>query len=176
MDYDSFLELVKKRRSIHRFKSDPVPDEHIDRIIEAARWAPSGFNLQPWEFVVVRNQESKNRLAEASWGQNFVSTAPVIVVVCSNLNIISKAYGERGSSVYSMQDTAAATENLILAAWNFGIGSCWVGSFNERMAKEILVLPNHVRPLAIVPLGYPATKPVKHERKKLEEVVHKDYF
>ena len=100
----------------------------------------------------------------------------MVIVVCSNMRTIGDAYGERGTSLYSIQDTASAVQNMMLAAWDKGIGSCWVGSFNEEKVKAVLILPGHVRPMAIVPLGYPATKPLKPGRKSLDEVVHRDLY
>ena len=125
--------------------------------------------------MVVREPENKKKLAEAALGQSMIEEAPVVVVVCSNLKKISR-YGSRGESLYSIQNTAAATQNLILAAWSKGIGSCWIGAFDEGKVRQTLVLPEHVRPLAIVPLGYPAEKPQKPERWPLKDFVHREHF
>ncbi len=170
------IECIKSRSSVRSFKQDEVSEKLVEEILDAAIRAPSAGNVQDWEFIVVRNREVKARLTEAAWGQGFISQAPVIVVVCSNVRKISDAYGERGSSLYSIQDTAAATQNMMLAACDKGLGSCWVGSFNEGKVKEVLVLPAHVRPVAIVPVGFPASEPRKSQRKSLGEVVHKDFY
>ncbi len=170
------IECIKSRASVRSFKPDKIPDSVLDEILDSAVHAPSAGNVQDWEFVVVSKQDTKNRLAGAAWGQEFVSQAPVVIVVCSNLRTIHNAYGERGNSLYSIQNTATATQNMLLAAWEKGLGSCWVGSFNDENVREILVLPSHVRPMAIVPIGYPATEPKKSRRKKLGEVVHKEFY
>jgi len=170
------IECIRSRASVRSFRQEKVPDKLIDEILEAAICAPSAGNAQDWEFVVVTRQETKARLAEAAWGQDFISRAPVVIVVCTNLRRISSSYGERGSNLYSIQDAAAATQNLLLAAWEKELGCCWVGAFNEEKVREALVLPSHARPLAIIPIGYPASKPQKTPRRKLGEVVHREFY
>lgn len=167
---------IKDRRDIRDFKPDPVPDNVLKEILDSAIQAPSSGNVQDWEFIVVKNQNTKKLLAEAALGQDFIAKAPVVIVVCSDLNRISYSYGERGKNLYSIQNTAAAIQNLLLAAWDLGIGSCWVGAFNEQRIRETLVLPEHVRPLAIIPLGYPAKTPGKPGRRPLEEVLHREKY
>jgi nitroreductase len=169
------IECIKGRVSVRRFRKDPVQDMVLDEILESAIAAPSAGNLQDWELIVVRKPENKKRLAEAAMGQQMIEQAPVVVVVCTNLNKIGR-YGERGTHLYSIQDAAAATQNILLAAWDKGIGSCWIGAFDEARVKGVLVIPEHVRPLAIVPLGYPAEKPSKPERWQLKDFVHKERF
>ena len=166
------MECIKTRVSVRSYRPDQISEEVIREILEAATAAPSSGNVQDWEFIVVRNPEGKRRLSEAAYGQDFINEAPVVVVVCSDLKKISGAYGIRGESLYSIQNTAAAIQNLMLAAWSKGIGSCWVGAFNEERVRGILVLPSYVRPLAIITLGYPDKKPNKPERRDLKEVVH----
>ncbi|MBN2330212.1 MAG: nitroreductase family protein [Candidatus Aenigmarchaeota archaeon] len=170
------IECIKSRASVRSYKPDEIPDAVLDEVLDAAIHAPSAGNVQDWEFVVVRKQETKARLAEAAYAQGFIAQAPVIVVVCSNLRTISAAYGERGKGLYSIQDTSAASQNLMLAACEKGIGTCWVGSFNDEKVREILVLPTHVRPMALIPMGYPASQPRRTNRRVLGEVVHRDMY
>lgn len=170
------IECIKSRASVRSYKPDEISDNVLDEVLDAAIHAPSAGNVQDWEFVVVRNQDTKGRLAEAAYAQAFIAQAPIIIVVCSNLRTISTAYGERGKSLYSVQDTSTAAQNLMLAAWEKGIGTCWIGSFNDEKAREILVLPKHVKPMAIIPLGYPASAPRRTKRRELGEVVHKDLY
>jgi nitroreductase len=170
------IECIKSRASVRNFKPDKVPDRILDEILDAATHAPSAGNVQDWEFVVVSNLDTRNRLAQAAWGQDFISQAPVVIVVCSNQRRIANAYGERGTSMYSIQDAAAATQNLLLAAREKGLGTCWVGSFNDEKVREVLVLPRHVRPMALIPTGYPVSEPRKTGRRPLGEVVHKDLY
>lgn len=170
------IECIKSRASVRSFKADVIPDTVMDELLDAATQAPCAGNIQEWKFVVVRNPGNKKRLAQAAFEQKIIFDAPVAIVVCADLKEIGNAYGERGKNVFSIQDSAAAAQNLMLAAWDKGIGSCWIGSFNEKAVKDILVLPSQVRPMAIIPLGYPTSKPKKPGRKPLEEVVHKDFY
>jgi len=170
------IECMRSRRSVREFRPDDVPEAVITEILEAAINAPSAGNVQDWEFVVVRDMVKRRQLAAAAWGQDFIAAAPVIIVVCSDLRAISGAYGERGSSLYSIQNAAAATENILLAACAKGLGTCWIGAFDEEMVRNVLGMPLKVRPLAIVPVGYPAKPGRKPERRKLEKVVHRDGY
>jgi len=162
------LKCIKTRRSVRNFKEKPVPEETLKRIIEAGTYAPSAGNTQDWVFVVVRDSETKRLLSSAALNQWFIAKAPVVIVVCSDLEKISRRYGERGKSLYSIQDTAAAIQNMLLAAWDLGLGTCWVGAFDEERIKEILGLPAGVRPVAIIPAGYPKEVPEKTERQEPE--------
>lgn len=168
------LECIESRRSIRKYKKKEIPDDILNKILEAAIHAPSAGNLQDWVFIVVKNKEKKQKLAEAAYGQRFVAEAPVVIVVCSDLKRISY-YGQRGIELYSIQDAAAATQNLLLAAWDCGIGGCWIGAFDEDEVSKILSLPEYVRPLAIVPLGYPAEKPRKPARGLKDKVFLEEY-
>ena len=170
------FEAISLRRSVRAYRSDDVPDEFIARIIDAARHAPSAGNIQPWEFIVIRKPEIKSRLAEAALYQNFIEEAPVVIVVCADQIRSSRGYGSRGASLYCIQDTAAAIENLLLAACALGLGTCWVGAFNEDKVKSVLRIPEGVRPVAIIPVGYPAEKPQKRYRRPLKEIIHYETF
>ncbi|MEM2906703.1 MAG: nitroreductase family protein [Candidatus Odinarchaeota archaeon] len=172
----NLMELMYNRRSIRRYKPDVLNEDVLYEIIRAAVSAPSAGNIQPWEFIIVKDKDVKAALAKAAYGQVFIAEAPVVIVVCANLAEASRAYGERGSGLYCIQDTAAAIENMLLYASFKGIGSCWVGAFSEKAAGKILFLPDHVRPVAIIPLGYPAESPRKPLRKPLSEIIHFDRF
>lgn len=169
------LECMKGRASVRRFRKDDVPEDVLDEILEAAIAAPSAGNCQDWEFIVVREPENRKRVSEASMGQGMIEQAPVVVVVCSNLKKIGR-YGTRGEVLYSIQDSAAAAQNLLLAAWDRGIGSCWVGAFDEGELKQVLVLPEHVRPMAVIPMGYALDRPKKPERWPLKDFIHYEQF
>ncbi len=158
------MECITGRSSIRAYSEDAIPKDAIGRMVSAACSAPSAGNAQDWEFIAVTDPPLKRKLSEASMGQKAVLNAPLVIVVCSDLDRIS-SYGERGTSLYSIQDTAAAAENLMLAAWDMGIGSCWIGGFNEQAVKEALVIPTSVRPLALITLGYPLASPKKPARK-----------
>lgn len=166
------LEAIKSRRSIRAFKSQEIPEETINKLIEAACWAPSAGNIQPWEFIIVRNNEIKRRLVEAALGQEFIAEAPVVIVVCANEERSARGYGLRGKTLYCIQDTAAAIQNINLAAYSLGLGTCWIGAFREEEAREALKIPNGIRPVAMIPVGYPNEAPQPPRRRPIQQVVH----
>ncbi len=165
-------EAISKRRSIRSFRDEGVSEDAVRQIIEAGILAPSAGNCQPWEFVVIRDKMTKQKLAQAALGQRFVSQVPVVIVVCANIKRSASRYGSRGQELYCIQDTAAAIENMLLMAVSKGLGTCWVGAFNEVLAKEALELPVGIRPVAIIPLGHPAETPQMPKRRIYRDVVH----
>jgi len=170
------LEVIKGRRSIRAFKNQDVPAEIVEELIDAARWAPSAGNIQPWEFIIVRKPRIKRRLVEAALGQMFIEEAPVVIVVCADEERSSQGYGVRGKTLYCIQDTAAAMQNIHLTAYSLGLGTCWVGAFREEETREILKIPHGIRPVAIVPIGYPAEAPTARMRKSTSQIVHYETF
>ncbi|MBS7608290.1 nitroreductase family protein [Candidatus Bathyarchaeota archaeon] len=170
------FEAIRGRRSIRAFRETDVPQETVEKLIEAASWAPSAGNIQPWEFIVVRNPETKRRLAEAALGQSFIEEAPVVIVVCADEERSARGYGTRGKTLYCIQDTAAAIQNIHLAAYALGLGTCWVGAFREEEARKILEIPDGVRPVAIIPVGYPAESPSPRSRRPLKQIIHYEKF
>lgn len=163
---------ILERRSIRKFKPDPVPQATIGRLMDVAQWAPSAGNLEPWEFYVVLNQAKKKDLYVAANNQNFLYEAPVIIVVCAVPERSAARYGERGRDLYCIQDTATAAQNIMLAATGYGLGTCWVGSFNEEQVAKVLDLPAGHRPMVIIPVGYPDGDPVKPAKRPTQEIVH----
>jgi nitroreductase len=170
------LEAIKERRSIRAFKDEDVPAEVVEKLIDAARWAPSAGNIQPWEFIIIRKPEIKKRLAEAALDQSFIEEASVVIVVCANENRSSEGYGVRGKTLYCIQDTAAAIQNVLLAAYSFGLGTCWIGAFKEEEAREILKIPYGTRPVAIIPVGYSTETPLPRNKRPISEIVHYETF
>jgi len=170
------LEAIKNRRSIRAFTGDKVPDEKVKRLIDAARWAPSAGNIQPWEFVVVRDPVTKRRLSAAALDQRFIEEASVVIVVCADENRSGWGYGRRGVGLYCLQDTAAATQNMLLAACALGLGACWIGAFREEEVETTLKTPKAVRPVAIVSIGHPAEKPRAPQKRSIGEMTHYESF
>ncbi|KYK35600.1 MAG: nitroreductase family protein [Theionarchaea archaeon] len=162
-------EAIRERKSIRAFVKKEIPPEYVTRILEAAILAPSEGNLQSWRFFVVKNEEIKKRLADAALGQMFVVEAPVTIVVCINLKD-EAPYGRRGRELYAIQSSAAAIENMLLTAVSLGLGACWVGAFREEAVRAVLNLENAVRPVALIPVGYPAESPSPRGRKSVKEV------
>ncbi len=167
-------EPIEGRRSVRAFTSRDVSDEEVGALIRAATLAPSAGNRQPWGFVAVRDEGVKDRLVDAAHGQGFIGTAPVVIVVCADPGRSASRYGERGSRLYCLQDTAAAIQNILLTATANGLGTCWVGAFDEGRAAETIGAPEGIRPVAIIPVGHPAERPPQRPRRSLDEVTHFD--
>jgi len=162
-----FLDLVRKRRSIRRYKSDPVPQEKLDHVLEAARLAPSWGNRQCWRFIVVRDEGKRRAIATREWAAD----APAIIVGCARPDLS----GSRFNQQYYMLDMGIAMEHLMLAAAEQGLGTCWIGGqFDEEAVKQALGIPEGVRVVALTPLGYPAETPGPKRRKPLKEIVSFD--
>jgi nitroreductase len=163
-------QAVKQRRSIRDFQKKDIPDQLLRKLAEALIWAPSAGNLQARKFYFVRNNVVKKDLAAAALNQNFIAEAPLVIVGCTDSRISFK-YGERGVSLYSIQDVACSIMGMMLVAYENGLGSTWVGAFNEETVSRLLKLPHHLRPVAIVPVGYPSKIPDPPSRVLLQEAV-----
>ncbi len=166
-------EAIEKRASVRAFTEEPVPDDLVMEILRLGTLAPSAGNLQARDFIVVKEADTKARLAKAAFGQEFVEKAPVVIVCCANLARI-RNYGIRGTDLYCLQDVAACVENMLLFIASQGLGSCWVGAFDEVQVSKALELPENVRPVVILPIGMPRDPPRKTPRMKLDIVVHKE--
>lgn len=164
------FEAISKRRSIRKFSPQDIDDNIIGLMLYMATQAPSAGNTQEWEFIVVKDPELKEKLAIAALRQDFVRLAPVVIVVCANLEKISSKYGTRGEYLYASQDIANATMLMMITATALGLGTCWVGSFDEDRVKFALDLPETVRPMVIVPVGYPDETPEQSSRMPFEKL------
>ncbi|MCD6521845.1 nitroreductase family protein [Candidatus Calescamantes bacterium] len=162
-----FYTVIEERRSVRSFRVDPIPDDVLLRILEAARKAPSANNFQPWKFIVVKDEEKKRKIADFCMGQNFIAEAPVVIVACG-LPTPSRIGGYTTSMLV---DVAIAVEHLILAATNEGLGTCWIGAFDNIKLKRLLGIPDEIQVVAVIPVGYPLRKGWKTPRKELEEIV-----
>lgn len=195
------MEVIKKRRSIRRFKPDPVPDGVIRQLLEAARLAPSGVNIQPWRFMVVKNPQRRARLAcDAAFGQQSMMEAPVIIVCCADLRsymqtgkrvqelVVTEAIsGEFADKYLKNRDlqisdlatyipgatinTVIAIEHIVLMATALGLGTCWVQFMRPEKVAEICELDKEVIVVALLPVGYPAQDPSPRPRMALEEII-----
>lgn len=170
------FDTIKNRRSIRSYDERPVTEAQIETLIEAASFAPSAGNIQPWEFVIVTDPGIKAQLAAAALDQAFIAEAPVVIVVCANETRSQQGYGSRGVNLYCIQDTAAAIQNLLLAAYALGLGTCWVGAFQEHAATSALNLPSHVRPVGIIPVGIPAERRPPRRRRPMTDIIHRETF
>jgi len=170
------FEAIRKRRSIRAFTSEDVSEEEIEKLIDAARYAPSAGNIQPWEFIVIRDFDIKRKLSMAALDQTFIEKAPVVIVVCANEVLSGRGYGSRGSTLYCLQGTAAAIQNMLLTACALGLGTCWVGAFHEEDVRKTLNIPMGLRPIAIIPIGHPAEKPEIRYKRASNEIVHYETY
>jgi nitroreductase len=171
-----FYEVVKTRRSIRSYRSDPVPQNVLDRVLEAMRVAPSGSNRQPWKFILVTDKDLKESLVKACGNQKFIGEAPIVVVACG-YDIKYDRGGYMGEMSF-LVDVSIAFTHLILAARAEGLGTCWIGSFNNDEVKELLDIPVDYDVVAVTPLGYPKRGGFAetNRRKPLTEITAWDVF
>lgn len=148
------LDAIKLRRSIRKFKDRPVEWEKVSLILEAAKSAPTAGNLQNFKFILVTDKDKIKKLSEACLKQFWIQTANMIIVVVAEPQKAEQFYGARGERLYTVQNCAAAVQNILLTATSLGLGSCWVGAFDESEIKDILSIPKESRPQAVVPIGY----------------------
>jgi nitroreductase len=165
----SFLDLARSRRSVRRYQPEAVPEELLQQVLEAARWAPSAVNSQPWEFIVVADPAARQALYDLAgvlglkWKQ--LLEAPLVIVICA-----------RKLTPYSRDDCIFAGENMLLAAADLGLGACWIGGFNEKKIKRLLSIPQAYIVPGMLTLGYPAHEPPVPPRRELPQMVHRNSF
>jgi nitroreductase len=159
------FEAIRIRRSIRKYRPEPIPDEKLEIILEAARLAPSAANCQDWCFIVVQNADMKRALAEAANNQTFMKDAAVIIVAMGDPQISAK---------WCEKDVMIAVEHMVLGATAMGYGTCWIGAFDEGAIKRLLEIPMNMRVAVLLPIGVPAETPRSRPRKKLSEIIHKE--
>jgi len=158
-----FLEFLKNRRAIRSFKEKKISDKEIEMILEAGRWAPSASNRQPWEFIVIKNEEKKQKLAKLARYGGFIADAPIVIAIIGKIKQNPRWY---------IQDTSLVSMNMMLMAWALGVGTCWIGSMDREKAKKILGLGENDFVLTVLPMGYIKGEiPKPTYRKKLEKIV-----
>jgi len=161
------LEAIQQRYSVRQYRPQPVEPEKLERILEAARLAPSAGNRQEWRFVVVTDDQARQQLMEAASGQPFVGQAPVVIAACAETDEQVMPCGQPSYPI----DVAIALEHIALQATEEGLGTCWVGAFDEAAVKEVLDIPPAIRVVQLMPLGYPADQPKPKQRLALDEIV-----
>ncbi len=169
------FEAIQKRKSIRSYEPKPIPNEKLNKILEAARLAPSAGNIQPWRFIVVLDQHKRSIIAKGCRFGRFLDESPAVIVGCGD---------QKASPRWHAIDTCIAMENLVLAATGEGFGTCWIGSFNEKTIREMLKIPNRLKVVALLALGYPREKlnitaKLAHfmrPRKKLERIVYLEEY
>ncbi len=179
----SFMELIKKRFSVRKYKEDPVEEWKIEEVIEAARIAPSASNSQPWRFIVVQDEEK--RLKIANEGANLVlpnkwlRKAPVIIVIGAETDFVTGTVGEGLKKIaYHQVDIGIAGEHLVLRATELGLGTCWIGWFKEKYVRKLLDIPEKIKLISLISLGYPDTDTSKyqHKRHPVEKILFRDTY
>jgi len=170
----NIFDVIRKRRSIRKYKPDKIEPEILKEVLYAAHLAPSAKNIQPWRIVIVDDSETKMKLVDAAKGQGFLAEAPYIVVVCVNEK---ECYQEHGDYMTSFAvDGAIFTDHLTLAAAALELGTCWIAKFNEKDVKKILNVPTEYRVVVLTPLGYPAENGEDKGRKPLSEILYSNVW
>ncbi len=159
------LEIIKGRRSIRRYKDQDVPDELIDKIIEAGIWAPSSNHCEPCEFIVIRDKKKREQLSKISPWSKFIADAPVAICILSNK-----------SSTCVIIDGSIAAMNMLLEIHALGLGSCWVDTkYNEKLVRDALNIPDNYEVITVIPVGYPAESPSSW-RKSIKDCIHQEMY
>ena len=171
------FEALKNRRSVRKFSSEPVENDGLKKILDAARVAPSWSNQQCWKFIVVRDQETKEKLAESMPENNparkaVAETAPVVIVLCAD----PEASGKQDGKDYYLLDSGLAMQQLMLAAHAEGLGTCWIAWFDEEKARQACSIPEDQRVVGLTPLGVPEKQPSEKPRKDLNEIVYTEQW
>ena len=177
--FESLKKIISTRRSIRKFKPEQINEEELVEILKLATWAPSAGNTQSWDLILIKDPEIKRNLARAALSQSFIKKASHVVVVCANFFRSGRVYGKRGVSMYTYQDTAALIQNLLLLIHAKGWGAVWVGAFKDNEVADILNIDlenDNVRPVAIIPIGFPVKDPNPPKRIPLSEILHLDRF
>lgn len=165
-----FFEVIQNRYSVRSYKSEPIEQEKLNRVLEAARLAPTAANRQPFRFIVIKtsgNEEALRKIYHREW----FCQAPLVIAVVA---VFGEAWSRMDGKNYAEVDATIAMDHLILAAHNEGLGTCWVAAFNPEEARRFLNLPDNVEPIAFTPLGYPKDSPRIKKRKELNELVFYD--
>jgi len=164
------FEAIKKRRSIRKWEEKEIPQQMIEKLIESIIWAPSAGNLQARKFYFVYNEEIRNQIAELA-NQPFVRKAPLITVACADKEKSAWKYGDKGQDLFCIVDACLSVQNLMLQAADLGLGSVPVGVIDEAGMKNLLDIPDGLRPFLIIPIGFPAEYPEAPVRVSYNEAV-----
>ncbi len=168
-----YFDLIRNRHSIRGFDGRPVDDAKLTKILEAANAAPSAGNMQAYEIYVVRHVRQRAALSQAACTQGFILTAPVVLVFCANPARNEERYGERGRSLYCIQDATIAAAFAMLAIVDLGLATVWTGAFDPDAVRNVLGAPGGETPVVILPVGYPAAQPEFRPRRSVDDLVHR---
>lgn len=165
------FDAIRSRRSIRKYKDKQVPWDNIVTIMQAGKYAPSAGNLQNWKFIVVKSDAKRNAIAKACLQQEWMEVAPIYIVVIAEPEKAERYYGTRGARLYTIQGCAAAIENMLLTAHSLGLGSCWVGAFDEDEIFRILNLPEEKTVQGIITIGYADEAPEPPPKYRIEHMM-----
>ena len=168
----NLLKAIVERRSVRSFQADPVPEDRLRRLVEAGIWAPSGGNAQTWCFIIVTDGVSIRRLKMLSPG--LLGNPPAVIVICQDIAEAERKGAKLGKEVLSLMDSAMAAQNIILAAYAEGLGTCIVRSFHPRGVQKLLKLPQYVEPQILISVGVPASVP-KPPKRNFDIVSFQEY-
>lgn len=160
-------QIIKNRYSVRAYKPDPVPEKSLEKVLQAGRLAPSGKNMQPWKFIVVQDENKRKELAEASRQQYFIAQAPVVIVAVA---LDPEHIMSCDVPAYAV-NLAIAVDHMTLAAVEQGLGTCWIGAFDQNQVRKVLNIPDKYKVVTLFPLGFPAGQPGSKIRKDLKEIV-----
>lgn len=163
----SIIDFISSRRSIRKYEKKEIPKEVLNQILEAGRNAPSAANQQPIHFIILKDGETKKKLSTAF--SRFLKDSPVVIVGCANVKALL-------TGRWAVVDTTIALQNMVIAAWALGVGSCWIGSFNEKKVKDNLKVPDRWKVVALITFGYPAEQPKPRKKKSFEKMFSYDSF
>ena len=168
------LDVIRERGSVRRYDDRSIPKDVLGQVLEAARLAQSAANRQPWEFIVVQKKDMMRELASAS--ENFVGEAAAVIVCIAH----PENCGHVGSLGSFLVDVAIAVENVALVSWELGLGSCWIGAYKEDKVRQLLGIPENLRVVSLLSLGYPVEKPasqtIRQRRKPLAQIIHYEKY
>ncbi|KPU42333.1 albonoursin synthase [Oxobacter pfennigii] len=180
-----FMKAIEERMSIRSFKDKDVDDKLIEKILYCGNCAPSGGNLQPWEFIIIKNQKTKRKIVDATFigndfdglkHQEWMMSAPVFIVVCADVERSRARYGKKAEESLIYLDCSACIENMLLAIVDLGLASCFVSGYREKELIKALSLPVDIRPLAILPIGHADIIPQKRKKKEVSAFIHYEDF
>ncbi len=166
------LDAIKRRRSIRAFEDKPIEEDKLLRVLEAGRLAPSAKNRQEWRYVLVRDKELRRKLAVACNNQYFIAEAPVVIVGCATMTDYVLTCGQPAYTI----DVTISMDHMSLQAVEEGLGTCWIGAFQEDEVKRLLNVPPEMRVVEVMPLGYPKFQPESKPRMGLDEIVSYDKY
>lgn len=163
----SLIDYILSRRSIRKYEKKEIPEKTINQILKTGQNAPSAANKQPFHFIILKDKEIKKKISTTF--SRFIKNVPIVIVGCANEKALL-------TGKWAVIDTAIAMQNMVIAAWTLGVGSCWIGSFSEKKVKQLLKIPDKWKVVALITLGYPAEQPKQRKKKTTEKMFSQNTF